>query len=113
MADKADKRKRACITVGYGPDGKPVKKWVAGKTRAELEQKKKEILSAYRSDTDTQKLTFCTYATQWYKVHTANLSYSINQTYKSLLNHQIFPKIAHIPINQVKHSQLQGLLNGR
>ena len=65
MADKADKRKRACITVGYGPDGKPVKKWVAGKTKAELEQKKKEILNAYRSGTDTQKLTFGTYATQW------------------------------------------------
>ena len=33
MADKADKRKRACITVGYGPDGRPVKKWVAGKNK--------------------------------------------------------------------------------
>lgn len=111
MADKTDKRKRARVMVGRGEDGSPVYKWVSGKTKAELNRAVEEIKSAYRSGTDTRWLTFGTYAKQWYVQHTAGLSTSIKAAYKSVLNKHILPEIGYIPIININHSQLQGLIN--
>lgn len=111
MADKVDKRNRARVRVGEDAQGKPIYRWVSGKTRAELRAAVETVKANHRSGEDASKITFGQYAMRWYEGHTSGLSPSLTAAYKSMLNKHILPALGHKYIRQVKFTDMQALLN--
>lgn len=110
---QSDGRYRAKITVGHAADGKPVVKYVSGRTRRELEEAKQAAISYYVDGTAGQKdRLFCEYATEWYCVkkepHLSDIS---NAGYRSMLNKHILPAFEGRMLRAIRYADIQAWLN--
>ena len=114
MAGKKSKRYRAKVTVGHDADGQPVTKYVSGRTKKELEANKAEALRYYvHGDAAIKKdVTFDAFAREWYETYKRpNLSRSSRQSYATVLNAHLFPKLAGRQLRAITALDLQKLLN--
>lgn len=62
-----DGRYRSKVVVGHNAEGKPITKWVTGRTKKEYEAKAAELKSSYIGGQYVDRgMMFETYAEQWY-----------------------------------------------
>jgi len=105
---------RAKVTVGYDPAGKPVVKYISGKTREELESAKKSLVETYiLGQKPSQDRLFGDYAKEWFTVRKKPfVSGSSVNSYRSALNKHIFPVFGNRYLNSITSKELQEFLNG-
>lgn len=69
---KGHKRHKRRVIVGYDSSGAPIIKWAAGATRAQMEQRARQL--EYQYVTGAEKvskadISFGDYALQWFKTY--------------------------------------------
>ncbi len=113
LSEKADKRRRAKVIIGYETSGEPVVKWAHGNTIKELENSIAEIKKTYIGGTEVQReVIFGSYAKDWYDTYKKpHLSASSRQNYSSAFNKHILPKFGDRQMKGITAMQLQSFLN--
>lgn len=104
---------RTKVTIGVKADGKPLYKWISGKTKKDLEQERRKVEEFYISGTGLRddKL-FGEYATEWYKTHKEPfLAPSSQCSFRSMLNKHILPAFADRNLRAIHSSDLQAFMN--
>ncbi len=109
-----DNRYRAKITVGTLPDGKPLVKYVSGRTKRELEEAKAEARAYYIDGAARREdVLFGKYAMDWYhQTKEPRLSKSSRDNYASMLNKHVFPAFAGRQLRAIQPGEIQTWLNG-
>lgn len=105
---------RTKVKVGTDQTGKPIVKWVSGKTQKELENAKREVIAHYvegRAAVSDRLLG--DYAVQWFNVVKApGLSPSSLESYRTTLNKDILPQLGERNLRAITATELQALVNG-
>lgn len=115
LSEKIDKRYRAKVTVGHA-NGKPIFRYVSGKTKAELEQNKAALRrECITGSVDTRKdVLFGIYAQEWYDVYKKpHLSISSRQAYASIFNVHLFPAFSGRQLRAISANDLQAFMNSK
>lgn len=101
---------RTAVLIGYGPDGKPINKWLAAKTIRELDQKVMEAKNDLQNGLmilDTT--TFGAYTKKWLEVYKSNKSIQTQNMYENAVKHMT--KLSTVPLKKVTRSMVQELIN--
>lgn len=105
---------RTKVKVGTDQEGKPIVKWVSGKTQKELEDAKREVIAHYiegRAAVSDRLLG--DYAVQWFNVVKApGLSPSSLESYRTALNKDILPQLGERNLRAITATELQAFVNG-
>ncbi|MBQ1789013.1 MAG: hypothetical protein II008_02445, partial [Oscillospiraceae bacterium] len=60
---------RSKVKIGVDADGKPINKWIQGRTRAELAEARAEVIARYiTGEALGDDRLFGDYAAEWYRV---------------------------------------------
>lgn len=105
---------RTKIKIGMLPDGKPLFKWISGRTRAELEAERRRVTAKYITGeaSETDQL-FGTYAIQWLNVRKApHLSPATLAGYKSIMRRYLLPEFGERNLRAIKPMEIQAFVNG-
>ena len=101
---------RTNIQLGYGPDGKPIKKSLSARTIKELEQKifdaKSDILNGLIVNDQT---TFGDYANKWLTIYKVQKAVQTQIMYKKAI--QRCHEIANIPLRKINRLMIQQIIN--
>ena len=105
---------RTKVTLGIGADGKPIYKYISGKTKAELEAARRQVVEHYiTGDALKADRLFGEYATEWYRVRKAPfIAPSTVASYRSMLNRHILPAFGDRNLRAIRPLELQAFLNG-
>ena len=105
---------RTKVKVGVDAEGKDINKWVSGKTKAELEQARKEVTVYYIDGTGLEEdRLFGAYAVEWFNVRKKpGLSASSVQSYRTALNKDILPVFGNRNLRAIRPTELQVFVNG-
>ena len=105
---------RSKVKVGVGPDGKPINKWIQGRTRAELDRARDAVIAKYITGSAlAEDRLFGDYATEWYRVRKAPfVSPSSQQSYRTALNKDLLPVLGDRHLRAITSMELQEILNG-
>ena len=84
---------RSKVKIGVDAAGKPINKWIQGRTRADLEQARKAVIAYYITGTAlADDRLFGDYASEWYHVRKEpTASASTRESYRTALNKDLFP----------------------
>lgn len=101
---------RAKVRLG-DKDGKPVYKYISGKTKAELEKARREIIEVYvEGRYASKRLLFDEYLDQWIETCLVGSSVTVKQrTY--LINRFIRPKLGKHSLRSITAMDLQEIIN--
>lgn len=116
MPKQKDGRYRAKITVGKDATGKPIVKYVSGKTKRELEENKAELRRVYREGIEdvSKSVVFGVYAREWLRVYKLpGLSKSSQELYECALEKHLIPAFGDRQLRAMRPAELQDFLNGR
>lgn len=116
MAKQKSGLYRTKVTVGHDADGKPIVKYISGKTKRELEDARQEIIETYTmAATDTRReILFTDYVQEWYNVYKEpHISESNKQNYRSILNMHILPAFQHRQLRSISAIELQKFMNSK
>ena len=104
---------RSKIVIGHNKDGKPINRWISGKTKAELERERQKALSIYVEGTLAEKdRLFGEYAVEWYRLRKApHIEKSTQQDYRYTLNKHILPAFGGRNLRAIQPADLQTFLN--
>lgn len=104
---------RSKVKVGVGPDGKPINKWIQGRTRAELAQAREAVIAQYiTGEALANDRLFGDYATEWYRIRKAPfVSASSREAYRTALNKDLFPVLGDRKLRAITSMELQQLVN--
>ena len=104
---------RTKIKIGIGPDGKPIYKYLSGRTKKELEQAKADAYAFYIDGSGRQDdRLFGAYAVEWFKVvKSPGLSPSTVAMYRSTLNVHILPTFGDRRLRAIRPIELQRFVN--
>lgn len=114
MPKQKDGRYRAKITVGNNADGTAIVKYVSGRTKRELEEKKAELRQRYINGTIDAPVNvmFNQYAEDWYKIYKEPfLRPGSLGGYKAALNKRIYPAFEDRQLKSIRASDIQKMLN--
>ena len=104
---------RTKVKIGTDQDGKPIVKWVSGKTQKELEDAKREVIAHYiegRAAVSDRLLG--DYAVRWFNVIKApGLSPSSLESYRTALNKDILPQLGERNLRAITATELQAFVN--
>ncbi len=105
-----DGRYRTTIQLGYGPDGKPLKKYLSAPTIKDLEKK---ILEA-RTDIANGLLIadntlFGTYADKWVEIYKGTKSVQTKAMYINAV--RLLEPLRRVPLKEINRSMLQEVIN--
>lgn len=110
---RSDGRYATTITVGRKPDGSPDKIFLSAKTEKELEKKILEARLKIKtgelvknSDTLLKK-----YIEDWITTYKASAGINTRAMYSNILNHYIIPTLGDLPLDKIRRSDVQGLIN--
>jgi integrase len=104
----------ATLSLGYGPDGRPLRKTVRAKTRSEVVRKMKE-LQRHVDDgipLPETKLTAARLFKSWYEdvlCHQAAVSASSN--YKRIFDHHIIPTLGRMRVANLSVTDVDRLIS--
>ena len=104
---------RTKIKVGVGPDGKDIVKWISGRTKAELEAARREVVAYYIEGTGARgdKL-FGEYAVEWYRIcKEPHVSDSSRASYRSALNKYVLPAFGNRHLRAIRANDIQAWIN--
>lgn len=104
---------RTKVTIGTKADGKPLYKYVSGRTKRELEAARREAEEYYISGTGLREdRIFGEYAVSWYKTHKAPFIAPKTQCgYRSIINRHVMPAFQSRNLRAITASDLQAFLN--
>ena len=104
---------RSKVKIGVGPDGKPINKWIQGRTRDELRQAREAVIAFYiTGEALAADRLFGDYATEWYTVRKEPFaSASSRESYRTALNKDLFPVFAERNLRAITSMELQSFLN--
>ena len=104
---------RTKVRIGYGPDGKPIDKWVSGKTRRELEEAKRAVHEIYiEGGGRPEDQVFGAYAQKWYaRLKASRIAPSGLESYRTALNLDILPVFGDYNLRAILPSDLQAFLD--
>lgn len=104
---------RTKIKIGVGPDGKDIVKWISGRTKAELEAARREVVAYYIEGSGARgdKL-FGAYAIEWYETRKKPfVSSSSQNAYRSMLNRNILPVFGNRNLRAIRAQEIQAFVN--
>lgn len=105
---------RARVKIGVDANGKDVYKYISGRTKKELEQRRQEVISRYITGTalNSDRL-FGEYAQEWFTLRIKpKLSASSIESYRVALNKYILPRFGDHNLRAVRPLDLQLFLDG-
>lgn len=115
LSDKTDKRARGRVRIGTDSDGKPIYRWVSGKTRREMEKRaealKAEVEAREHDEEGLLDATFEEYAWRWLEIHSSIYKDGTVRRYTSLLKAHILPVIGAKPLRRVVKSDCQNVVS--
>lgn len=120
LTDKVDKRRRARVKVGTKPDGTPDYQYVSGKSKAELEAKKKAIREevgqaacSYAVNANKNQ-TFGHYTESWFslRIEVKPNKNTRDMYYNAVFNHMM-PIFQSRIMGSISPSELQSWLNSK
>lgn len=110
---RSDGRYATTITVGRKPDGNPDKIFLSAKTEKELDKKVLEARMKLKSgelvknsDTLLKK-----YTEDWLKTYKASAGINTLAMYNNIIYHYIIPTLGDHPLDKIRRSDVQGLIN--
>ena len=109
----ARKPYRSKVKIGVGQHGQPINKWIQGRTKAELSAARQAVIEKYVTGKAlAEDRQFGDYAAEWYRVRKAPfVSPSSRDSYRTALNHDIFPVFGNHKLRSISSMQLQEFLN--
>jgi len=111
LAKKNYKYKKGSLVIGHKPDGKPIRKWVYGKTVAEKNAKLAELKRLYTSGLHLGVMTVNEWAERWQNTFLANVSIGQQGSHKRTVKSIILPKIGFMKMRDVRLSHLLEITN--
>ena len=105
---------RSKVKIGVDADGKPINKWIQGRTRAELAEARAEVIARYiTGEALGDDRLFGDYAAEWYRVRKEPfISASSRESYRTALNKHLFPVYGDRMLRSIGAMELQEFLNG-
>lgn len=116
LSEKIDKRYRSKVLIGHDSEGKPILRYAAGRTKAELERNKEELLRTFVTGCiDSRRdILFGVYAQEWYDAFKKpNLSASSRQAYASTFNTHLLPVFGQRQLRAITANDLQLFMNSK
>ena len=103
------------VTLGHDPTGKVIKVFLSAKSEAEL---KKKVIQAQVNIQSGKLLKESSmllkdYARNWLSVSKAKAEINTRAMYDNAINKHIIPAMGHIPLNKIKKSDAQRMINER
>ena len=104
---------RSKVKIGVDAEGRPINKWIQGRTRAELAQARKAVIAKYiTGEALADDRLFGDYASEWYRVRKAPfVSVSTRESYRTALNKDLFPLLEDRMLRSISSTELQDILN--
>ena len=105
---------RSKVRIGTDPNGKPIDKWISGKTKKELEEQRQQVIAYYieQTATETDRL-FGDYAVEWYKTRKEPfISASSRAAYCTMINRYVLPAFGERHLRAIRAVEIQTWLNG-
>lgn len=104
---------RSKVKIGVDQSGKPINKWIQGRTRAELQQAREAVIAHYiTGEGPANDRLFGDYASEWYRVRKAPfVSASTRESYRTALNKDLFPVLGERRLRAITPIELQELVN--
>lgn len=104
---------RSKVKIGVDPSGKPINKWIQGRTRDELARAREAVIAHYITGTAlSSDRLFGDYAGEWYRVRKAPfVSPSTRESYRTALNLDLFPILGDRMLRSISSMELQDILN--
>ncbi|MBR6890102.1 MAG: site-specific integrase [Clostridia bacterium] len=104
---------RSKVKIGVDADGKPINKWIQGRTKAALREAREAVIARYITGTAlTDDRLFGDYASEWYRIRKEPfISASSRESYRSALNRHLFPVLGDRMLRSIGAMELQELLN--
>ena len=109
----AKKPYRSKVKIGVDAAGRPINKWIQGRTRAELHAAREAVIAKYiTGEALADDRLFGDYAAEWYRVRKAPfVSASTRESYRTALNKDLFPALGERMMRSISSMELQDLLN--
>ncbi len=111
---RPDGRYRADVTLGFGSDGKRIRKTLYAVTIKELDAKIADIKSMQNKGIviTENKTTLAQWANTWIDAYKQGVSYNTRELYRHIIDkHIVTADIARIPLVKIKTVDLQNLVN--
>lgn len=104
---------RSKVKIGVDADGKPINKWIQGRTRAELSQSREAVIAKYiTGEALADDRLFGDYAAEWYHIRKEPfVSPSSRESYRTALNKDLFPRLGDRNMRSISSMQLQEIVN--
>lgn len=104
---------RSKVKIGVDAEGRPIVKWISGRTRAGLEDARREVIEHYISNAGTKPdELFGVYAVRWFRTRKEPLiSASSRESYRTALNKDILPVFGERNLRAITPIDLQVFLN--
>lgn len=104
---------RTKVRIGFDADGKPVDKWISAHTKAEVEEKRAQIVRTYIGGTEsTSDTLFGVYATEWFDNYKRPfLSNSTRRIRVSQMNHYVLPAFGEKRLRAITRMDCQQFAN--
>lgn len=96
------------IVLGYGPDGRPIRKRIKGNSQNELLQNERRARNEYDRANNPSKITFGNYAIKWLETYKAGRAPATVEMYRTKFAH--CAPIWKRPFNEVTRSEYQALI---
>lgn len=105
---------RSKVKIGVDAEGRPINKWIQGRTRAELAEARQAVIARYiTGEALGDDRLFGDYAAEWYRVRKEPfISASTKESYRTALNKHLFPVLGDRMLRSIGAMELQELLNG-
>lgn len=105
---------RSKVKIGVDAAGKPINKWIQGRTRAELAEARAEVIARYiTGEALGDDRLFGDYAAEWYRIRKEPfISASTRGSYRTALNKHLFPVYGDRMLRSIGAMELQEFLNG-
>ncbi len=122
MVAKNSKRRRARITVGHTPDGKPIRKYASGYTKKEIAANIEELKKKYiKGETAIEReILFGEFLHRWFEMYVSSRgpgnkkkSSGTRAMYAGVVNAQLLPVFGDRQVRAITAYDLQEFLNDR
>ena len=104
---------RTKIKIGVDQHGKPINKWISGKTKKELEEARQQIIAQYiEGKAVGAGELFGAYCARWFKARIEpHLSESSQTSYRLTINKHVLPRFGEYNLRAISSLDLQEWLN--
>ena len=104
---------RSKVKIGVDAEGKPINKWIQGRTREELRRARQQVIAVYiTGEALGPDRLFGDYASEWYRVKKQPfVSASTRESYRTALNKDLLPILGDRNLRAITSMELQEILN--